>query len=217
MSTVRDAIELVFGSDDGGFGARWRLWSARRAKASSASDALAIGQRSKIVGVARALEATLTAPFTQRAALVQRHSMLEKRLAYNPQGREIVTWKVEIRDAGAVPFLLEGDGGRSVVVDPRGAVLGFADEEVKEHPHVNDDNPAFRAYLRRNGILSTMFMGIAGDHRFFEAVIAPGDRVAVWGVVGEATNVVASGYRDAAARTMTITGTPQDPCVLLRA
>jgi hypothetical protein len=217
MPLARDVDELLFGSNVRGFGARWRLWSARRATR-MATNAVAVGQRAKVEGVAGVLEHVVPAPFTQRPALAWR-TMLEQKLRHDhPPGFAAVpggtTWQTRIRESFSVPFVLEDDDGRIVIDGSAIAALRLFD--VGDHPKVNDDNPRLREYLHARGIQSSLFIGAAGDHRFLEAVVVSGDRIAVWGRVRESTRVASTGYRDAASRTLVITGTADDPCVLTR-
>jgi hypothetical protein len=203
------------------FGERWRTWSARRAKVVSAAE-LVVGERAKVVGTARALESTLVAPFTRRHALVCRTKLLEKhrrevarRLGDPRMGQDEIYWSTEIDEIAAIPFVVDCEDG-PVLVDPRRVVPADGDESVRESPYVNDENPEFKAYLQRHGVLSTMYMGIAGEHEFLEAVIGPGQRIAVWGRVAETAGVETAGYRDTVARTKVIVGEDGDPCVLMR-
>jgi hypothetical protein len=213
LSAITDFAALVFGSEYPAFASRRRIWSARRARAVS-SQHLVVGQCAKVAGAARVHEHVLTTPFTKRPALACRARMFEKATEQDPRGDEVEVWKPAVDGVLSVPFVIE-DGEGSVRIDANAAILVTTEDFVNEHPHVNDENPELRAFLRRHGVLTTLYMGIAGDHRFLEAVLSPGEPVEAWGRVSETASVATAGYRDAAGRTKTITGTPDDPCVLL--
>lgn len=235
--SLRAVQELLFASDVGNFGARWRVWSARRATPVTMRDlAAAVGRRAKVAGVASPLgEVAAAAPFTQRAALAWRTKLDETRMNEtgtddrvgvrgidlpndDPFGyRDLpVTdeWRTRVREGSALVFAVDDETG-GAIVDARHAVLAFPYERVDDHARVNDENPALREYLGRHGVSTTMYMGMTGNHRFFEGVVCPGDRISVWGVVTESTGVDAAGYRDAVSRMPAIVGTPRDPCVIL--
>ena len=201
------------------FRERRRAWSASRAPV-VATNALVVGQPAKVEGIARVLEQVVAAPFTQRPALAWRTFLVEKPIVDAPTGAVTLPgsmpWVPRIQETFSVAFVVEDESGR-VAVDPTNARFVMPMFDVGDHPKVNDDNAALRAYLHPRGVQSSMFMGAAGKHDFREALISPGDRVRVWGVVRETTGVTATGYRDSATRTLSIAGTPDEPCVVVRA
>jgi hypothetical protein len=230
-----DIRDLLFASDVGSFGLRWRLWSARRASTTRIGDlGAAVGRRAKVVGVAHALDSPIPAPFTQRPSLAWRTKLDETRRyddgtddrvgirgAPRPDDDPFryrslpVTpdWRTWVLETKAISFAVEDETGR-VVVDARHAVLSLPYEVVDEHASVNDENAALREYLSRHGVTTTMYMGMTGNHRFLEAILRPGDQVCVWGQVLESTGVAAAGYRDVAARATIIGSSLRDPCVI---
>jgi hypothetical protein len=197
---------------------RW-IRRGKRAPIVGLADAKA-GEIARIGGRAESTGASLVAPFTQDPALVWL-ARLEQKTLVSPEnafglgtgGNEVVVWREEIHEMSATAFLVV-DAGARVLVDPRFAVCAVDAPLVNEHPHVNDENPSFSAYLRSRGVLPTAFMGIAGEARFYEARLTPGAAVRIYGRVEEHASVVADGYRDAPLRTLRMAGTAEEPLVV---
>lgn len=209
-SRVEDVRELLFSSDAGAFGLRWRLWSARRSTATATQDLPAfVGRHAKVVGVARAIDGAdhVRAPFTQRPSLAWRTKLeatrrnddgVDDRAAVRgtPQPDDdpfryrdlpvTFEWRTWLRESFPTALAVDDETG-TVTIDARYAVVAMPYERVDEHAHVNDESDALRAYLAKHGVATTMYMGTTGDHRFHEAILRAGDRVAVWGRVVEST------------------------------
>ncbi len=200
-----------------------RAWRARRVAAVRPSDAKA-GEIARVAGRVEAAGELVTAPFTQASALfflvrLEQKVLVDARDAWGlrTSGDELVRWREEIAEASTAPFQLVDDAGARVIVDPRFALCAIDAPLVNEHPHVNDENPALSAFLRSRGVLPTQFMGIAGETRFYELRLRPGDGVSIYGRLEEHASVRAEGYRDAPERLLRMTGTDEEPLVILPA
>jgi hypothetical protein len=115
-----------------------------------------------------------------------------------------------------VPFWLVSPDGYRALIEPNESKLLLPEHDLAEHPRVNDENPEFSKLLRQFGIRSTMYMGIANEHKFLERSLRPGDPVVVDGCVVETERRGgASGYRDGTHRVPTFRATPKNPMFLL--
>src|SRR5262249_28071515 len=140
---------------------------------------------------------------------------LAKHLVEDNRGGEY-EWREQLRGMSDVPFFVVDDAGGRVLVEVRGALLvTLAQQNVSEHPRVNDDNRFFDVFLRRHGVVPTAYMGIAGDTRFFEACLRPGDPVSVFGRIDESAEVRNDGYRDAPARILRLFSPTADAPVVI--
>lgn len=188
--------------------ARW-LRSRRIRQRSTPIRELAAGMICKVTGVVEAPTPEVS-PFTQTACayFVVR---LEQRKVSEDRGFEESVWEPQLQVGSRATFWLEGEDGGKVLVDPNGALSDLPTALVSEHPRVNDENPTLASFLRAQGVLSTMYMGISGDFRFFESTIAAGSMVSVVGTVREERGVTTSGYRDTSASFACIGSAPTRP------
>ncbi len=171
--------------------------------------ALVAGKPCKVTGV---VEATTleTAPFTQTSCAYY-SVRLEQRKIREDRGFEEIAWEQQLHVVSTSPFWLIGDDGTKVLVDTVGAVSDLPTNLVSEHARVNDENPVLSAFLRSQGVLTTMYMGISGDYRFFESTLRPGARVSALGTVRAERVATNTGYRGASATAACIGGEPLRP------
>ncbi len=184
---------------------RWRR-SRRIGMRSTPVARLVPGTSCKVTGVVESPMATVS-PFTQTACaycMVR----LEQRRVREERGYEEVLGEPVIEVGSAATFWLVGDDGGKVLVDPSAARSDLPRTHVSEHPRVNDENAAFASFLRSQGVLPTMYMGIGGDYRFFESIVASGAKVSVWGAVRDGRVAAPAGYRDASVSFACIGGSP---------
>jgi hypothetical protein len=167
------------------------------------------GKPCKVTGV---VEATTleTAPFTQTPCAYY-SVRLEQRKVHEDRGFEEIAWEPQLHAASSAPFWLVGDDGNKVLVDTTGALSDLPTNLVSEHAHVNDENPVLSAFLRAHGVLTTMYMGISGDYRFFESTLGPGARVSALGTVRAERVATNAGYRGASATAACVGGEPHRP------
>lgn len=197
-----------------------RVWSAKRARAVRLEDAR-IGDTVRITGRALPADGLGRTPFTGVEAIVWRSSAEEKRLV-SAEGRygdrdETRQWVPQFEDQLRYPFFIVGDMGLRALVDVRFALVAGDMADVTGAPAFQsaDVHPALDAYLRKNGYLPNGFMGIDGDHRFFEASLRPGDPVSVFAELQERAAVASDGYRDAPQQTLHLAGSERRPPVLM--
>jgi hypothetical protein len=173
---------------------RWRR-SRRIGMRSTPIAQLVPGAATKVTGVVESPMAAVT-PFTQTACAYY-VVRLEQRRVREERGYEEVLWEPVIEIGSLATFWLVGDDGAKVLVDPSAALSDLPRTHVSEHPRVNDENADFAAFLRSQGVLPTMYMGIGGDYRFFESIVVSGSKVSVWGSVRDGRVAAPAGYRDA--------------------
>jgi hypothetical protein len=125
----------------------------------------------------------------------------------------------QFEDELRFPFFIVGDTGLRALVDVRFALVPGILADVTGAPAFQsaDVDPALDGYLRKNGYLPNGFMGIDGDHRFFEASLRPGDPVSVFAVLEERAAVAGDGYRDAPQRMLHLVGSESKPPVVMLA
>lgn len=200
-----------------------RLWSARRAARVTPEDAK-VGASVRIVGRALPAANLLRAPFTASTAVLWATRADERRLVDvqdtfgNETGAER-RWMHELDDHSREPFFVAGETGVRVRIELDHAEVVVPCPDVTSAPRFQsaDVDPELDAYLRRNGYAPNGFMGIDGDHRFFEARVGPGDWVSAYGRVEESALVTSDGYRDAPARILRMVGTELEPVIILPA
>lgn len=175
--------------------------------------------RAKVVGTVVPFdEASLvTAPFSLEACVLVSSRLLEKRMVTDERGNDRLAWVHVFYEENGAPFFLAGPDGARVLVHPRGGEILLPELDLAEHPHVNDENPRFAEYMRRQGVRTTRYMGIAGDHKFAERAVRPGDRIAVEGWVGETSIRGGGGYRDSVQTLPLLALTPSEPLFVLEA
>jgi hypothetical protein len=193
----------------------WLRFQARRRPASPPPpDKIA---RAKIVGTVVPFDETslVTAPFSLEPSVLVSSRLLEKRMVTDERGNDRMAWVHLFHEENGAPFFLVGADGARVLVHPRGGELLLPEADLAEHPHVNDENPRFAEYMRKQGVRTTRYMGIAGDHKFFERAVRPGDRIAVDGWVDETSLRGGGGYRDSMQSVPRMQVTPNEPLFVL--
>jgi len=98
----------------GRFRAWWRLWGSE----ASQPDRLEIGH-TEVQGTARPLETTLASPREGADCLVYEHTIEEQEIEHDPDGGTEREWRTVKDETRAVPFVIEGEYGETVV-DPAG-------------------------------------------------------------------------------------------------
>lgn len=178
--------ETVFPTLYYSFVAGRRRWQASRAPIVSPGGARA-GERCRVVGRAEPLEAPLSAGYTGRPAVF--YEVVERIPSAVVPGISGPDWREASREASTAPFLVVGDDGARVLVEPVIAIHIIATERV----------------LSTSSRIRT------------EACIAPGETVRVFGLVDEVPTVAAAGYRGAPGTMRRLRGTIEEPIVLTRA
>jgi hypothetical protein len=199
---------------------RW-LWHGRRARAVPLGEVRA-GAAVKVTGVvARGDGEPLVSPFTRTPCVAWMARVEEKS---NIVVRGGVSFDVDepyfreqLHQTTCAPFWIDVDGGGRLRVDDGPTNISLGPACVNDHPHVNDENPAFAAFMRSGGMLTTLHMGIAGEHRFFEAFLRAGDRVSVYGTVASTQVLVGGGYRGVVEEQLSLRGDEARPLVIARA
>jgi hypothetical protein len=196
----------------------YRAWRAARSPAIPLAS-LAPGVRARIEGIVEPGDAQVISPFTQRQGVLAQVVLREKQLDESRQGDVTYTWFSQVREQLTAPFWIVDDAGSRAFVDPEHALIELPLEDVREHPRVNDGNPDLARYLRAHGVMPTRYMGIAGEHRFLEVVLAAGARVALSGVprmcVMHVPALARASYRDAPIEVPTFSDAPDEPLVIL--
>jgi len=201
------------------------LRAARHARPEAVSELIA-GQEARILGVVEADQPLLISPFTQtrcvlwRVRLEEKHRVDDDRGILETSSRDRVRWQEEINEGAFARFWVrDSSGGRALVgTGPQGTCqIAFEPPNVSEHPHVNDENELLCRYLREHGVVPTNYMGIAGETRFFETYVLPGEAISVYGRVEEVSEVQAIGYRDAPVKFFRLVGSTEHPLVILPA
>ncbi|MCW5832401.1 MAG: hypothetical protein KIS78_08185 [Labilithrix sp.] len=215
MSGLERALRLVLGDAvvDGVL-ARRRVRRARRASSIDVGDVV-VGRTCKVRGRIAIDGAPERAPFSLRPCAFWAVHLLTKVRTEDRHGREIVVWRTDVEASSARPFWLVDDRGDGVLVEPEGAHVSVPTARLDpDHPHLNDENPTFRAFLRSHGVLTTAFMGVAGEHQFFESALRHGELLAAYGRVDEVARPAPQGYRDGLARDRRLRSVDGEPIVL---
>jgi hypothetical protein len=213
-------VKLPFGGVVEAFRTNRRLWAAYRAPLTAVRDGKP-GETIKIAGRIEVYGETLESPFT-RTRCVAYDAAFDKKALLDKSHFELLEsdkwyFQRQLELTRRVPFWLVDEAGDRVLVADDPGMSRFGMVSVDEHPHVNEEHPAVAVLLRGHGIMMTRFMGIDGDHRFWEAPLVPDAHVAVLGTLEETADVVTAGYRDASRTRRTLRGTAHDPLVLVRA
>jgi hypothetical protein len=172
--------------DEGPFAAIRRLYTIWRASHAEVRPihTLVSGARALIEGVVEVAEAQLTAPFTgKNGVVVVEVALVEKKYVEEGNNPGHYEWIEQFREVSSAPFFLVDDDGARACIEPRGGVLKLPLFDVSDHPHVNADGPEIGAFLRRHGVPPTSYIGLTGNYRFLETVVAPGERLAISAVV----------------------------------
>jgi len=177
-------------------------WLLRRLRRETARPVATLpeGQEVKVVGRARALDETLTAPLSGRACVYYEAKARTTSCSGRDEG-----FPDECREARGVPFVID-DGSAQAVVDPTGAVV------LLEVDHRSEDRTAQNeALLHRHGLT----FDERCTYEFAEAVIEIGETVAVSAVAAREPNGRGTGgaYR-LAPTTVRLLRTPQTPVVV---
>ncbi len=128
----------------------------------------------KVIGRARPLSESLSAPLTGRACVYFIAMVEERRTRRNKP-----YWKTIAREERGVPFALEDDTGRAIV-DPTATRIAMSYDAYSTSGVLDDPTDIQRAFLDRHDN-----RGDRGLYhrklRYHEAVIADGETVAVLG------------------------------------
>lgn len=175
--------------------------------------------RAKVVGTVVPFDdaSIVLAPFSLEPCVLVSSRAHEKRMVTDERGNDRMAWVHLFYEENGAPFFLVGPDGARVLVHPRAGEILLPELDLREHPHVNDENPRFAEYMRRQGVRTTRYMGIAGDHKFLERAVRPGDRIAVEGWVDEASLRGGGGYRDSMQAVPMMQATPNEPLFVLEA
>lgn len=200
-------------------GNRW-LWTGRRAPPVPFA-AIRPGAAVKVTGVAAIAHGEaepLVSPFTRTPCVAWMARVEEKSTIVVRSGVAFTVdepyFREQFLQIARAAFDVDVDGGGRIRVDVGLTNLTLVLANVNEHPHVNDENPAFSAFMRSAGIPTTLHMGIAGEHRFFEAVIRAGDRVSVYGTAASTPVLVAGGYRGVMEEQLSLQGSDANPLIV---
>ncbi|MBI5531140.1 MAG: hypothetical protein HY898_00390 [Deltaproteobacteria bacterium] len=215
---VVNAVLGLFSSDR-------RTWDARHAEDVPVS-ALVAGTEARLTGIVEPEQPLVTSPFTQTqcvfwyARLEEKHVVDQDRGILASGARELVQWREAICQGSYARFWIrDASGARAHVDMGEQATCHFAFDppNVSDHPRVNDENERLCTYLRSHGILPGNYMGIAGDTRFYEQCVLPGDRIAVFGQVQEHSVVQTTEYRDMPVKLFRFVGAQKRPLLILLA
>jgi hypothetical protein len=183
------------------------IWETRRATPTPVAAA-ALGARVTVLGVVDG-ETLLRAPITH-ANVVAYIARIEELVRIpgddKPLSRPIAA------EEKHVAFLVVDDEGRSIRVEDGPATLGDPPVDTGDRA-VRRGNRELEALARKGGVKGSL----PDELVLLEHRLAPGDRVRVTGIVGEGANVVATGYRDAAGKMKTLTGTDDAPLIIVKA
>ncbi len=163
---------------------------------------LRAGKRAKIAGTVEPVGALLRSPLRRRGVAFW-HAQIRT-------GDTTVSFGGEaaIFATSSAPFWLV-DGGARVRVDPDVVLPRLRLVDLTEN-RAELDADAIDDLLERDGITITSPL-------FFESALEPGDRAIVYGVVGETSRVVESGYRASTETVPRMRGTADEPLVLFEA
>lgn len=201
---------------------RWR-WSARRARPVPL-EGVRVGAAVKVAGVAAVAHGEaepFVSPFTRTPCIAWMARLEEKSTILVRSGVAFAVDEPYFREqfllVTCAPFCVDVDGGGRLRVDDGPTNINLVLANVSEHAHVNDENPAFASFMRSAGIPTTRHMGIAGEHRFSEAVLRAGERVSVYGTAASTQVLVAGGYRGVMEEQRSLQGSDAQPLVVARA
>jgi hypothetical protein len=199
---------------------RW-LWHGRRAAAAPLAG-VRVGDALKVAGVIAAIDGEpLVSPFTRMPCVAWMARVEEKSNTVVRGGMAYEVEEAYFREQHfhimCAPFWIDVDGGGRLRVDDGPTNISLFMANVNDHPHVNDENPAFAAFMRSAGIPPTLHMGIAGEHRFTEAFLRAGERISVYGTVASTQVMVAGGYRGVSEEQLSLRGDEAKPLVVARA
>jgi hypothetical protein len=182
-------------------------WLASPVRANEA----AAGTRRLLVGRAEAFDdQVLVSPFTQRRSIFWQVELEEYRRDMSGRGR----WTTVLRRTSKASFWLVDDEGPRVRVDPGVVTVRLKTENVTEDPRVDDANAALAEYLERE-LGGSKTKTTEGTFSFYERLVVPGARIAVYGLVAhERVPVPGDGYRGGVGHRCLLRGTDREPIVL---
>jgi hypothetical protein len=180
----------------------WKVTRQLRATPRRAIATLGEGTSAKIVGTVRAVQ-VMSAPITGRPCVYWRVVVSEWRTSSDSDGKDTSGYASILDRRDGVPFLVEDGTGRALVEPADAAVHLVAD--AQDH-----GGERARMLLARHGVSPG-----SGNLRYSEAVIEPGEVVAVAGagVREPDPEGVGGSYRDAPTR-LRIAASPGSPLLI---
>jgi len=180
----------------------WRVTRRLRTTPRRPIAGLGEGERARIVGTVRALD-TCAAPITGRACVYWQVIVSAYQPSKDSDGNDTSGYQSVLSRGEGSPFLVEDASGRALV-DPQDATVSLV-HDVRD---TGDERTSM--FLARHGVSA------AGQNlRYSEAVIAPGEVIAVAGagVREPDPEAAGGGYRDAPTR-LRIAASPRVPLLI---
>ncbi|MBP9204627.1 MAG: hypothetical protein KBG28_11725 [Kofleriaceae bacterium] len=167
-------------------------------------------QPGRLVGVAEVVDGTLTSPVTGRPCVFYQ-ATIEELVSTGKSSQ----WRQRAHERRGVVFALRDETGRALV-DAATARIALTIDGRSQSGVFDDATAAEQAFLARHGMSSSGWF-LNKRLRYHEAVIEPGERIAVLGR-GEAEpdpdGATGGGYREGPALRVVITGTAKAPVLL---
>ncbi len=157
----------------------------------------------RVIGEAQPIDRVLQSPLTGRPCVYY-----DARVEEHESGE----WHTRFAERGGVPFLLTDPSGHAIV-DPSCAEIALTFDSDSRSGTFDDPTPAEAAFLAKHGGESKGWI-FNKKLRYIEAVIEPGERVAVLGSgirEPDPQGTPTEGYRSAAPTRLRLTSSPQHP------
>lgn len=154
---------------------RRNLRAIRAARRVRVADAPA-GELVRIDGTVIATGATLSAPLSGRAC-VHFELLVERRVRTGKNSH----WRALLRERDTRDFAVEDEGGGRALVEITSLETSLVQDHHRRSGTLNDATPELEALLARHGHSSTNFLGLNETIRYREAVLEPGEPIAIVG------------------------------------
>lgn len=161
----------------------------------------------RVIGEAQPVDRVLQSPLTGRPCVYYVARVEE----CSSQGN----WIPKFEEADGVPFLLTDPSGHAIV-DPSSATIALTFDSDSRSGTFDDPTPAEAAFLAKVGGEGKGWL-LNKKLRYTEAVIEPGERIAVLGSgirEPDPHGKRAEGYRSAAPTRLRLTSSPRHPLAI---
>jgi hypothetical protein len=188
--------------------ARRKVLDAPRVAIAAAVEGAHLQVRGRIVASEGAV--LLTAPFTGRA-VVWFHARYEA-LHRNDDQNDLIAaisvlnrdhkpaeWVTELTHAEGCHFFIDDGSGMLAGIDGRVARVLASEHRVSDSTFLDREPPEFQAVMNAHGLVTTLYMGVDVEKRFWEGSVAAGDEVVVAGIARRTAGAPEkAGYRSSA-------------------
>lgn len=156
--------------------------------------------------------ACLIAPITGRPCVYYVVRVVERRRDHGSDQHEDVTI---LHEETGVPFVV-ADATGYAIVDPRGARVALVTDARTKSGTFDDATAVEEQLLLRHGLSSTQWW-FNRSLTYYEAVIEPGEHIAVLGAAvrePDPNGVPTGGYRSAMPTRLRLSGSPRHPLLI---